>query len=90
MVGVGGVSAEQLQPEKQDVPVVTHAAKRMVVQPGELVRWRSPRVGEAYASGVAMRLTDCRKGRRVRYARFRVVNSNIRPVVVVVKLHGRL
>lgn len=109
-------------PAPADIPdkfgprnVVT--SKRLIVPPGELVRWRSPEigtvtalslaaggwemlygvvpktnacVGEAYAAGVAMRLTDCRNGRRVPYVRVRMVNSNIRPVTVVIRLHGRV
>ena len=85
-----------------------------MAKPGEVVRWRSPRIGLVnslfvridggpasynvapgtrscvayiYGAGVAVRLTDCRKGRRVAFVRLRAVSAALRPVVVVLQLN---
>lgn len=90
------------------------AAARLVVEPGEVVRWRSPRIGRVetlrvradgnaasyslaprtrncvayiYGQGVALRLTDCSKGRRVPYVRVRAVSAALKPVVVALRLN---
>lgn len=36
-------------------------------------------VGYAYGAGVAVRLTDCEIGKRVRYVRVRAVNAGVKP-----------
>jgi hypothetical protein len=46
-------------------------------------------VGYAYGEGVAVRLTDCAKGRRVPYVRVRAVNAGIRPARVSLKFATR-
>lgn len=87
---------------------------RLVVKPGEVVRWRSPRIGRVdrlaltiadrgaayatepntracvaygYEAGVAVRLTDCVRGRRVPYVRLRAVSAALKPVAVRLRLN---
>jgi len=101
--------------EVVEKPHTRSAQVRLTVNPGELVRWRSPRIGRverlsitidgaepyytltartracvanAYASGVAVRLTDCRRGRRVPYVRLRAVSAALKPVRVTLRLYG--
>ena len=99
-------------PEKQ---VPTRSAHvRLVVKPGETIRWRSSNIGPVnrlsltiagrdaayapepktrncvaygYEAGVAVRMTDCRRGRRVPYVRLRAVSAARLPTVVVLRLN---
>ena len=42
-------------------------------------------VGYAYGEGVAVRVTDCVKGKRVPYVRVRAVNAGIKPTRVTLR-----
>jgi hypothetical protein len=44
-------------------------------------------VAYGYEAGVAVRLTDCVKGRRVRYVRVRAVSAALKPVAVRLRLN---
>jgi hypothetical protein len=46
-------------------------------------------VAYGYEAGVAVRLTDCVRGRRVPYVRVRAVSAALRPVKVALHLTGR-
>lgn len=86
---------------------------RLTVQPGQTIRWQSPRlpgavtrvslvadglpmayelkpatnscIGYAYGAGVALRLTDCVKGKRVRVLRVRAVNAGLAPAQLLLR-----
>lgn len=46
-------------------------------------------VGYAYGEGVAVRLTDCAKGKRTRYVRVRAVNAGIKPAQLRLRFANR-
>jgi hypothetical protein len=116
---VAPATAATIDPDDAE-KVIDHAPLRTAhlqvkINPGEVVRWRSPRIGQverlsiaiggreafyqpeprtrncvayAYEAGVAIRLTDCRNGRRVPYVRVRAVSAALKPAAISLRVYS--